>query len=99
LSADYGLAKSTDGISWSQLRGTPNSGSLAADGTTMFTSQRQADAAHRYYVSTGDPTVWTVYPSPAPAMTNGSWLMRYDPDHDLLYTSNETGGFWRVKTK
>jgi hypothetical protein len=98
LSADYGLAKSSDGISWSQLRGTPNSASLAADGTTMFTSQRQADAAHRYYVSTGDPTVWTVYPSP-PAITNGSWLMRYDRDHNLLYTSNEIGGFWRVKTK
>ena len=98
LSADYGLAKSSDGISWSQLRGTPNSASLAADGTTMFTSQRQADAANRYHVSTGDPAVWTVYPSP-PAMANGAWLMRYDRDHNLLYTSNEIGGFWRIKTK
>jgi hypothetical protein len=25
--------------------------------------------------------------------------MRYDPDHNLLYTTNDTGGFWRVQTK
>ena len=98
LSADYGIAKSKDGLTWSQLRTTPPSGALAGDETTMFTSRRQAGPADRYYVSTGDTSVWNVYPAPT-QMTNGSWLMRYDRDHSVLYSSNETGGFWRVKTK
>jgi len=89
-----GVAKSADGLKWTLIDGSPHAGALAGDGTTMFTSAREANPP--YMTANGDYTQWADYP--ATDVKKGSWLMRYDKDHHLLYTSNETGGFWRVQT-
>jgi hypothetical protein len=97
LPSSNGVLKSKDLMTWTAIPNSPHASSLAGDGTTMFLSNNQ-DASAPYFVSTGDYSVWNRYPGPA-GLTKGSWLMRYDRDHNLLYTSNETGGFWRVQTK
>jgi hypothetical protein len=97
LPASYGIVQSEDRLTWTQIKSAPNSMSLAGDGTTMFTSYPLDTVP--YYTTSDDPTVWTAYSAPEPAVTRASWLMRYDLDHDLLYSSNESGGFWRVRTK
>jgi photosystem II stability/assembly factor-like uncharacterized protein len=92
-----GVIKSKDGLSWSLIEGSPRSASLAGDGDTIFTSFQDDAPEQPYYTSSGTLTSWKQYP--APKLKRGSWLMRYDRDHNLLYTSNEAGGFWRVQTK
>lgn len=88
-----GVAKSSDGLAWTVIDGSPHADALAGDGTTLFVSGRQLNPP--YQTATGDYSQWSVYP--ADNVNHGSWLMRYDKDHHLLYTSNETGGFWRVQ--
>jgi hypothetical protein len=92
-----GVVKSADGLAWSLIPGSPRSSSLAGDGTVLFTSINDSNPATPYSTSSGDFSTWEAYESPQ--MSKGSWLMRYDVDHHLLYSSNELGGFWRVRTK
>jgi hypothetical protein len=90
------VIKSADGIEWTMIPGSPACTGLAGDGTTLFASNRYGSQA--VWTSTGDFSTWTPYESPASA-TGGAWIMRYDRDHNLLYSTNSTSGFWRVKTK
>jgi hypothetical protein len=43
------------------------------------------------------PTTWTRLASPA-ALAEGTKSMEYDETHHLLYTSNVSGGLWRMVT-
>ncbi len=92
----FGVQRSHDGLTWQGVPNSPKSYSLAGDGDTMFTSWH--DTTPTLYWTSTDGKTWTKYSQP-PNLKVGAWLMRYDRDHSLLYTSNNTGGFWRVKTK
>jgi hypothetical protein len=95
--SDQGVLTSTDLVTWTKVPNSPNATALTGDGTTIFTSNNQVQS-NFYYVSTGDYSTWDVFPAPE-GLTKGANRMRYDHDHNLLYTSNNTGGFWRVQTK
>jgi hypothetical protein len=92
-----GVLKSADGIKWTLIPDSPRSFTIAGDGTTVWVSMWDEDPEVAYWTSTGNLTSWKAYASPK--MKIGSWYMRYDRDHNLLYTSNMQGGLWRVKTK
>jgi photosystem II stability/assembly factor-like uncharacterized protein len=92
-----GVMRSADGLSWSHIPNTPRSFSMAGDGQNTFVSVQDDNPEPAYWSTRGDFSKWEGYPSPR--IPRGSWLMRYDRDHNLLYSSNETGGFWRAKIK
>jgi hypothetical protein len=105
LGTPQGIKRSTDGTTWTLV---PNSGQtiagLTGDGTTMWASKgfpwnvgNWPDAYQPFWSSPeNDGQTWTQYPSPD--LLNGGGLA-YDSDHNLLYSSNEYAGFWRVVTK
>jgi hypothetical protein len=46
-----------------------------------------------------DPTTWSVIPPPPPpADAEGGKALEYDETHHLLYSSNVSGGLWRLVT-
>jgi hypothetical protein len=105
-----GMLHSADqGKSWMKVQSSPSGGSLngsnplATDGTTLF-------AASGAYGGTEPATGWyssaplTDLSKWAPAfnrvsMIAGGGNLAYDADHKVLYSSNLTGGFWRVVVK
>ena len=97
VASPSGVVKSPNGLSWSLIPNSPRSTSLAGDGTVLFTSINDPNPAAPYSTSSGNFSTWKPYP--APQISKGSWLMRYDVDHHLLYSSNELAGFWRVRTQ
>jgi hypothetical protein len=68
------------------------------DGTTLFATFQQ-DATGQPFFSTDEnsPTTWTRMKSPS--ISAGGSYMAYDADHHVLYSSNYSGGLWRVVTK
>ena len=96
-----GVLESSDTITWKLIPNSPNSIHIVGDGTTIFTSRKECNSnpCQPYgQAKESDPTTWTTYPAP-PGLIRGGWLLHYDPDHHFLYSSNEFGGFWRVRTK
>jgi photosystem II stability/assembly factor-like uncharacterized protein len=98
-----GVLKSDDkGATWTVIPNSPVARDIVGDGTSLFTSNKTCDAAPNcqpYWTAPeSDPTTWTKYPAPE-GLTRGGWMLRYDNDHHLLYSSNESGGFWRLQTQ
>lgn len=96
-----GVYESADSISWTLIPNSPHSIHIVGDGTSIFTTMKECDGpgCQPYFsAKESDPTKWTPYPAP-PDLIRGGWLLHYDPDHHFLYSSNEFGGFWRVRTK
>lgn len=100
-----GMLHSTNGTDWSVVpngpqAGGPNGGcSIVDDGTSLYVSMGlfaySPPATNWFWTSTDkNPTTWTTMNNPA-VVTGAGWL-GYDPDHHLLYSSNSTGGFYRV---
>jgi hypothetical protein len=95
-----GILRSTDGVAWDIV---PDSGSVMAgltgNGTTMWASRGFPwDPSDDLYLpfwsaSEADGTTWTQMDTPV--LSNGGALA-YDPDHQLLYSSNLGAGVWRV---
>lgn len=101
--SEVGVISSDDGDSWSLIPNSPKSMNLVGDGESLFTTTKDCpsppEACQPYSIaSESSPGNWQKYPA-APGLTRGGWLLKYDPDHNLLYSSNEFGGFWRVQTK
>jgi hypothetical protein len=93
FAASYaGVLKSTDTVSWSLIPGSPRSISVSGNGTTIYSSA-DPDNAARYRSSTDHGVTWHDADSP---QTEKGWMMRYDADHDILYSSNHAAGFWRM---
>jgi photosystem II stability/assembly factor-like uncharacterized protein len=92
-----GVIKSTDGISWSKIPGSPLSESIAASDTTLYTS---GGLNANLYSSAplSAPTKWTKMTGPPPSVSAGGWQLKYDRDHHILYSANFGAGFWRVVT-
>lgn len=91
--ASYGgVLKSTDAIAWTLLPGSPRSISVSGNGTKLIASG-DPDNAARYLSSVDGGRTWTNIEGP---QIEKGWMMRYDPDHDILYSSNHAAGFWRM---
>jgi hypothetical protein len=87
---------STDeGVTWD---GTPAGGfyGLGGDGETMYASPRYCDTKCYWTSPETDGVTWTSITTEVSG--HGAVDITYDPDHHILYSSNETGGFWRVVT-
>jgi hypothetical protein len=98
-----GVLRSVDqGASWTLIQSAPVIRDIVGDGTTLFATNKLCEAppdCEPYFSAPeSDPESWAPYPAPA-GLTRGGWMLRYDEDHHLLYSSNEFGGFWRVRTK
>lgn len=93
----WGVVKSSDGLTWSLI---PNSGArltgIVGNGKHIWASQQYGG---EYYTASEDsPDSWSQLPTPgkpSPA-DNGGYLLAYDNDHHLLYSTNQAGGLWRV---
>lgn len=90
---------STDLTAWTQIANSPASISLAGGDSKIFAANQNnftANAQYYSYAMGNSPTAWTNIPNPN--MVEGGWQLHYDSDHHILYSSNFTGGFWRVRT-
>jgi hypothetical protein len=95
----WGMYRTPDGKTWTQLAGSPVGDGLIGDGTRIFTSSpRPRAAGELYYVaSESDGTTWTSFTSPN--IPDAADYLEYDADHHVLYSSNLASGVWRMVTQ
>jgi hypothetical protein len=88
-----GLLRSANGIDWEMVPGNTPVGALAGAGNKIFVSAPYVAVNYASYTIGGSGGF-----TPLPAMPSqeGGWMIRYDADHELLYSSNFRGGFWRL---
>jgi hypothetical protein len=102
LSAPAGIIRSPDGVTWSLQSGS-GSGmiGITGDGTTLYASHGpyKQDPPFMPYYSSAESDGQNWVPFTSPLMGTGAYEMAYDPDHHLLYSSNGTAGFWRLRTQ
>ncbi len=94
-----GILESRDTINWRLLANTPRSETITGDGTNLYVSRSDlmTNAPYQPYTAAPetDPTHWQTYPSPS---MNQGGAIAYDPNHHILYSTNQNAGFWRVVT-
>jgi hypothetical protein len=96
--SDFGIYRSTDYRNWKEIAESPPGNGLVGDGKRIFMGKRVSDDDQPYWVATeADGTDWKPYRSPK--MPNGGHYLRYDPDHNLMYSANAESGLWRIVTK
>jgi hypothetical protein len=93
-----GLLKSSDGIAWEKIAQSPGAESLAWNGTTLYTSNGGFNQTLYSSTTTANPMSWKTIRETTPPPTGG-WMMQYDGDHHILYSSNFSNGFWRFATQ
>jgi hypothetical protein len=94
-----GVARSKDGMSWTLL---PNSGGQLAGiigtGKVMYASQQFGGVF--FTASEDEPTVWKQTDTPGmPKQDIGAYYFAYDPDHKIIYASEQQSGLWRIVTE
>lgn len=98
--APSGLLRSNDGRSWSLLPGSPPGGELcvALGGGKIYMADFNSGTYHVAVES--DAPQWSTFPAPftVGAGKQGPIFLEYDEAHHILYSSNFTGGVWRVIT-
>ena len=94
---DNGLITSTDGATWTHIKGTPNGQyelAFAMGGGRLYLGDM---VGNDYEVADeATPGTWKKLPSP-PAQL-GPANLEYDEKHHILYSTNFQGGFWRMVT-
>jgi hypothetical protein len=97
-----GLLRSTDGLAWSVVPGVPsNLGTelcVTAGAGNVYVGDFQSG---NYYVAPeSDLTHWSQLPTPYPVTQSaqGPIFLEYDEAHHVLYSSDFTGGTWRIVT-
>jgi hypothetical protein len=98
--APTGLLRSKDGRSWSLAPGMLQSGELcvATGGGKIYVADFNSG---NYRVAAESETPqWSTFPSPftVGGGKQGPIFLEYDESHHILYSSNFTGGVWRVVT-
>jgi hypothetical protein len=93
------LIYSTDkGVTWTLSNSPSDVLWIVDDGTTLYVST----VDNSYYSTPMSPAqpvgTFTPMPSPMGAALGGNEL-KYDTRYNVLYSSNLTGGFWRIVTK
>jgi hypothetical protein len=101
LTSLQGMLKSSDGLSWSLI---PNSGGresgFASGDNSLFAADAYTLSYHR--ASLSSISTWTSMPAPPAQLAaglGGAYVMDYDSDHHILYSSNYPGGLWRLVTQ
>jgi hypothetical protein len=92
-----GLLSSTDGTSWSSVANSipsTNAVGFAFGNGQLYLSSYTGNTYGTAPAT--DPANWT--PLPSPPAAEGSSFLEYDTAHDILYSSNWTGGLWRMVT-
>jgi hypothetical protein len=99
IGTGQGIIKSSDGAAWSLI---PNSSGqltgIAGDGQSIFVSSQFGG---KYYSAPeATATGWKEIATPGRPNTGwGAYWMAYDPDHHILYATQQKGGLWRVVTR
>lgn len=98
----FGLAQSSDGISWTTPPNSPGAHVVTTSSTRIYVATGghcvggHAEAINPISSAPIDnATTWTVDKSFSNHWSSGD--LQYDADHHMLYTSNCLGGFWRVR--
>jgi hypothetical protein len=95
-----GVVRSADGLTWAAVPNSPQSiRAVIGDGTTLFTSNRRDCTNCQPYMSAPESNLTTFSVYPSPPLPRGGWRLHYDTSHHLLYSSTETNGLWRVRTR
>ena len=104
-----GMAHSADGIVWKPMPNTPPSGgpnggcTIIEDDSNFYVSMglvaySPAFNGWLYAAASPTPRNWA-QPANNPAVITGAGSLRYEADHKLLYSSNATAGFYRVRLR
>jgi hypothetical protein len=100
LGTAYGVARSSDGRTWTQIQGSPNSDGIIGDGQRMFTGWPTCcgNTQPFWTASETDGTTWTKLPSPD--LSRGRFpYFAYEADHHVLYVATSKTGLWRMVTR
>jgi hypothetical protein len=89
-----GVLHSTDGITWTPIPSANQSGALAATKTALYSDIGLNDSLY-FSASIAQATQWTSIDKVPVAPGMGGWMLGGDADHNLVYSSNFKGGFWR----
>ena len=107
VAASFTVVHSSDGVTWTELANSHGGASvngsnpITSDGTTLYEAQgayggQEPDGGWYWSAPLSDPTTWTNVGDAVKLGFGGSNLA-YDADHHLLYSSNLTSGFWRLR--
>jgi hypothetical protein len=100
IGTSSGLMQSADGHAWTKIMKSPNGDAMMGDGQRIFTSWPPCCGQPLqpfFTTAEGDGTVWKTYASPM--IKAKAKYFAYDPDHHVLYSSNNNSGLWRVVTQ
>jgi hypothetical protein len=100
--AQQPLIYSTDsGVTWTVSSSVTAVAAMVDDGTTLYIST--GSSANSYFstpISPAQPVgTFTAMAHNPPGAIWGAYALQYDRNFNILYSSNLTGGFWRVVTK
>ena len=99
----YGLKTSTDNTkTWQPVANGPRSEGIAVGDGMLFTSyflNTGADAQFNPYFTTQETNATGWGNLEKSSFKYGGWLIRYDSDHHILYSTNGESGFWRRRIK
>jgi hypothetical protein len=93
-----GLLRSKDALSWELLPASPQGAELCVTygGGNLYMADFQGGDYH--VAPESDLTKWTTIPAPfqVTGSKQGAIYLEYDEAHHILYSSNFTGGLWRL---
>jgi len=96
LTSSQGIARSSDGYSWSVIpMFTKRVVGFAIGGGRLFASD--AWSTSYYMASESNPTAWMTIPAPEGLPPEaGAPYVDYDAAHHVLYSANFAAGLWRL---
>jgi hypothetical protein len=93
-----GVHESADGHSWTLIPNSPVTFGLIGTGTNLYTTTQAIKNDQPFYVANeAAPTSWSKVPSQV--FAEGGNHLAYDPDHQLLYSSNFQGRLSRARVE
>jgi hypothetical protein len=88
-----GVLRSMDTIHWEAIANSPSAGSIAGSGDKLFISAPFVTTNYALYTIGGKGDFKTLPKIPT---QGGGWMIHYDPNNGILYSSNFGDGFWRL---
>jgi hypothetical protein len=94
--ATQGVLMGTDPKTWTMLENSPHSTAVVSDGKHLYASHQNLGAPQPFFSAPiDDPTNWTNMVTAN--ISQGAINMGYDPDHHVIYSSNNLAGMWRMR--
>lgn len=94
------LRSDDDGRSWTGVGPDGGGGfhAVIGDGATLYVQRSWSGRPESYYTSAeADGEHWTVFGDGAQTFVDGPMSMAFDPASRTLYSSNWSGGVWRLR--